>query len=540
MPEYLTPGVYMEEFEIGARPIEGVSTSTAGFLGLTERGPTIPPKLVTSWDQFVRIYGSHIDESYLAYAVEGFFNNGGQRCYIGRIVRDGATPASLTSDKVTITAVGKGSWGKRVGIRIEIDPKNPDPNRFNMTLAYWSKEPDSNLNKPRKDKNRDIRELLETASYVESYNNLTANPDDSADYYKTKFGDPLKNLSNLVVLGGSGKPKTTDDTVNYFEFLNTDGIDGTNTAQPDQPVILTKLNPANFEGKLDTDIGKKNGLTAFEDIDEISILNVPDIYHEDFSKDQRQTIIDDVLTQCEELKDRFAIIDAELSASDPSQISVIDVAGRQSKYGAIYHPWIRVYDPITQALKSIPPGGYVAGIYARSDAERGVHKAPANEIVRGARELAFTLTDGEQGILNPRGINVIRSFNERGILVWGARTSKIDPLWKYVNVRRLFIYIEKSINKGTQWVVFEPNDEKLWARVKATITQFLTGVWKDGALMGTKPEEAFFVKCDRSTMTQDDIDNGRLICIIGIAPVKPAEFVIFRIAQWQGGSAATE
>ena len=182
-------------------------------------------------------------------------------------------------------------------------------------------------------------------------------------------------------------------------------------------------------------------------------------------------------------------------------------------------------------MKLIPPGGYIAGIYARSDTERGVHKAPANEVVRGANKLQFLISKGEQGILNPRGVNVIRYFPGRGILVWGARTLSTNTLWKYINVRRLFIYIEKSIEKGTQWVVFEPNNERLWARVVSTITQFLTGVWKDGTLMGTKPEEAFFVKCDRSTMTQDDIDNGRLICVIGIAPVKPAEFVIFRIAR---------
>ncbi|MDH4100239.1 MAG: phage tail sheath subtilisin-like domain-containing protein, partial [Nitrospirota bacterium] len=172
----------------------------------------------------------------------------------------------------------------------------------------------------------------------------------------------------------------------------------------------------------------------------------------------------------------------------------------------------------------------------RSDQERGVHKAPANETVRGAIDLEFNITKGEQDILNPRHINCIRTFPGRGILVWGARTMVLDALWKYVNVRRLFIYLEESIDEGTQWVVFEPNDEKLWARVKQSITEFLTRVWKDGALMGKTVEEAFFVKCDRTTMTQDDIDNGRLICVIGVAPVKPAEFVIFRIAQWTGGA----
>ena len=188
----------------------------------------------------------------------------------------------------------------------------------------------------------------------------------------------------------------------------------------------------------------------------------------------------------------------------------------------------------------VPPGGHVAGVYARVDQEKGVHKAPANEVVNGALGLEFNITKGEQDVLNPRGVNCIRAFPGRGILIWGARTAASDPAWKYLNVRRLFIFVEKSIELGTQWVVFEPNDEKLWARVKQTINQFLMGVWRSGALMGTTEEEAFFVKCDRTTMTQNDIDNGRLVVLVGIAPVKPAEFVIFRIAQVAKGSEVSE
>jgi len=188
----------------------------------------------------------------------------------------------------------------------------------------------------------------------------------------------------------------------------------------------------------------------------------------------------------------------------------------------------------------VPPSSYIAGIYARSDTERGGHKAPANEIIRSALDIEMAISKGEQDILNPLGINCIRAFSGRGIRVSGARTTASDALWKFVNVRRLFIFLEESIDEGTQWVVFEPNDERPWARVKQSVTQFLTRVWKDGALMGSTPEEAFFAKCDRSTMTQDDIDNGRLIILIGVAPVKPAEFVIFRIAQWTGGSEGSE
>ncbi|MCM1565325.1 MAG: phage tail sheath subtilisin-like domain-containing protein [Dehalobacter sp.] len=532
MPEYLAPGVYIEEFELGARPIEGVSTSTVGFLGLTERGPTKPPILIDSFEKFARVYGSYIQDSYLAYAVQGFFENGGKRCYIGRVTRVGANSASLTEDELTFKAVGEGSWGNRVGVRIENSSSNPDDTKsFKLTLVYWqeNKFPE-NFNKPDIDPERKLRELFESSIYIESFDDLSEDKK-SPDHYLRKMGDPLKNVSNLVVLSGSGRPPNTEEGNVLFKTLDG-GLDAATSPPGPVPAPISD----GFLG--DAAPGERTGLRAFEDIDEISIIYAPDLHWLD--KTGFQTAAGNILTQCETLKDRFAIFDAGQKESNISSITIQSVLGRQSKYGAIYYPWIKVYDPLTQQLKEIPPGGHIAGIYARSDNERGVHKAPANEYVKGAIDLKFLITKGEQEILNPKGINVIRNFPGRGILLWGARTAIIDPLWKYINVRRLFIYIEESIEEGTQWVVFEPNNEKLWARVTATITQFLTGVWRDGALMGTKPEEAFFVKCDRTTMTQDDIDNGRLICIIGIAPVKPAEFVIFKIAQWAGGSAATE
>jgi phage tail sheath protein FI len=212
-----------------------------------------------------------------------------------------------------------------------------------------------------------------------------------------------------------------------------------------------------------------------------------------------------------------------------------------TKYAAIYHPWLLIpppfpVSPSTPPEYAIPPSGHVLGIYARTDIERGVHKAPANEVVRGVVGLQRLLNKGEHDILNPYpiNINVIRDFrpNSRGIRVYGGRVITSDSDWKYVNVRRLLIFIEASLNRGLQWVVFEPNAEPLWARVRRSISNFLTLVWRDGALEGTKVEEAFFVKCDRTTMTQTDIDSGRLICIVGVAPVKPAEFVIVRIGLW--------
>ena len=266
------------------------------------------------------------------------------------------------------------------------------------------------------------------------------------------------------------------------------------------------------------------GVQALEFIDEISICMAPGMWSE--------TIQSALITHCETLKDRFAVLDP------PDNLDIEGIREFRdpidTKYAALYYPWLVVRDPLLDRDVHVAPSAHMLGIYARVDVERGVHKAPANEVVRGIRfreGFVRNVSKREQDLLNPRNINALRAFPGRGQRVWGARTLSSDASWKYINVRRLFIFVEESIDEGTQWVVFEPNDEPLWARVRATITNFLLTVWRSGALEGTTPAEAFFVKCDRSTMTQADIDNGRLICIIGIAPVKPAEFVIFRIQQ---------
>ena len=209
-----------------------------------------------------------------------------------------------------------------------------------------------------------------------------------------------------------------------------------------------------------------------------------------------------------------------------------------SKYAGLYYPWVvapnpdfNPNNPNTPAELVLPPSGFVCGVYARSDVERGVHKAPANEVVRSALRFERLVTTGEQEVLNPLGVNCLRYFAGRGHRIWGARTTSSDPEWKYINIRRYFLYLEHSIDRGTQWSVFEPNGERLWANVRDTVSSFLYNEWINGALLGDKPEQAFFVKCDRSTMTQNDLDNGRLICLIGVAAIKPAEFVIFRIGQ---------
>ena len=224
--------------------------------------------------------------------------------------------------------------------------------------------------------------------------------------------------------------------------------------------------------------------------------------------------------------------------------TVREFRGRfDTTYGAMYHPWIEIFDPTERPAQGapprrilLPPSGFVAGIYARSDVQRGVFKAPANEIVSGLTRFEANINQGRQDVLNPEGINALRFFPGRGNRVWGARTMSSDPEWKYVNVRRLFIFLEHSIDKSTQWAVFEPNNARLWANIRFAVEDFLLVQWKSGALLGSKPEEAYFVRCDRTTMTQNDLDNGRLICLIGVAPTKPAEFVIFRIGQWTADS----
>jgi hypothetical protein len=283
------------------------------------------------------------------------------------------------------------------------------------------------------------------------------------------------------------------------------------------------LSPQDFVGT-DGGSGKRTGIVALEDIDEISICAVPGVWS--------GTVESALITHCELLKDRFAILDPQ---------DGLDIEGIQTfrepfdtRYAALYYPWLVANDPSTSLDVEVPPSGHLAGIYARVDNERGVHKAPANVVIRGIRlvdGIAQDVTKRHQDLLNPKGINAIRFFPGLGQRVWGARTLSSDTSWKYINVRRLFLFLEESIDEGTQWVVFEPNDESLWALVRQTVTNFLTTVWRSGALAGTTADEAFFVTCDRSTMTEDDIANGRLICVIGVAPVYPAEFVIFRIQQ---------
>jgi uncharacterized protein len=288
---------------------------------------------------------------------------------------------------------------------------------------------------------------------------------------------------------------------------------------------------AEYEGEADADRDYALGLYQFQDLEDISIVAAPG-YTWDYTNYfvNADAIAGLLIAHAALMRYRIAVLD---SAPRQTIGEVRDMRARtDSRHAALYYPWVRVLDPITRQEIDLPPSGFVAGIYARSDVERGVWKAPANEVVRLALGFESTINKGQQEVLNPEGINCFRFFEGRGLRLWGARTISSDSEWKYVNVRRYFAYLERSIDKGSQWAVFEPNGDQLWGNVRRTIEDFLLNEWQSGALLGDKPEKAFFVRCDRTTMTQNDLDNGRLICLIGVAPLKPAEFVIFRIGQW--------
>jgi len=333
------------------------------------------------------------------------------------------------------------------------------------------------------------------------------------------------DLSILATLGYSQLASTD----RQLEVVLSQGLDG------------FWPTPRYYEGD-DSNPKAKTGLKAFEDLTDISIVAAPGstatniALSSDLDVADKLTIAGLLITHCEQMRYRVAVLDS-INGQDLTEVS--DYRGQMdSEYAALYYPWVTILDPVSETEINVPPSGFVAGLYVENDIQTGVHKAPANMVVALSIGFEFMLNKSQQDVLNPLGIDCFRFFEGRGYRLWGARTISSDSQWQYVNIRRYFCYLEHSIDLGTQWVVFEPNSEALWARVVTAVSQFLLTEFQSGRLMGTKPEEAFFVTCDRSTMTQDDIDQGRLICVIGVAPIYPAEFVIFRIGQWAGSQAS--
>jgi uncharacterized protein len=276
----------------------------------------------------------------------------------------------------------------------------------------------------------------------------------------------------------------------------------------------------------------KTGLAALESIEEIAIVAAPgsSAHYSGDNRSRVDEITDSLIQHAEKMRYRIAVLDMP-DGLNPDEARAYR-ARLDSSFAALYYPWVWINDPRGKAALKLPPSGFITGIYARNDSQRGVLKTPSNLGLRSAAGLEIPLTKPQLDLLNEQGINCLRAFQGRGFRVWGERTTSYDPEWKYINLRRYFAFLEHSIDRGTQWVVFEPNGEALWANVRRTVEDFLFNEWQSGALQGTKPEQAYFVRCDRSTMTQNDLDNGRLVCLIGMATIRPAEFVIIRIGHW--------
>lgn len=653
MPEYLAPGVYVEETSFRSKSIEGVSTTTTAFVGPTRYGPhDRTPDILTSLAEYERVhgdgeplrFGDNETPNYMWHAVRAFFENGGRRLYAVRVLGEGArhahgagievaavtavtgadgttsfehtTPGAIRPGSVRIRGPGAAGarefvddgTGQLIGtggatglagtvdydagyltINFQVAPANGElwflthrtvdvvarfvgaagngvlrftpragqPLEFTADNLTSSSEPSKTVvvgdivevmrkNQPpqwcrvagsagaytltslrdqstlpldatvlRMARATSVSVSFQRAGQKETagvWEGLAPTPDAITSFFAAmpRTDEQARTLPVIV-------HSISDAVLHGGSITLSDGHDG---AQPDG---------ADYEGREDPYTDVRTGLKGLEDAEEISIVAAPGLAGLD-DPDKAAAGVLALRAHAERMHYRIVIVDslADQSISDVRQYR----ARFESTRLALYYPWVKILDPISRREINLPPSGFVAGIYARNDITRAVYKAPANEVVSLALGFERTLNQSHQEVLNPEGINCLRFFEGRGMRVWGARTLAADPEWKYVNVRRYFAYLERSIDRGTQWAVFEPNGPALWNNVRNTILDFLNNEFQSGALLGTKPEQAFFVRCDRSTMTQNDLDNGRLICQVGVAPLKPAEFVVFRVGQW--------
>jgi phage tail sheath protein FI len=631
MPEYLAPGVFVEEIDSGSKPIEGVGVNTAAFIGYAKSGDFNKPTFITNWSQFCQHFGEDenalttalcaelgqtvsdvraakkasrkgwmvyasetidraikanktsvknfndflrkyniapssqpfLEGSYLAHAVYGYYMNGGGRAYIIRVATaddlkalsyspesakaDGggksspAAPAKLTAGPLLLTAKEAGAAGNDIKLDVEHIGDGTDF-RVKVSRGDVVEEfPDA------KDKGATLKAISDLINQHSKLVKAEAAP---------------KGAATATIARPDAKSYVFAEGVDVSNLPTR--VSATGLAPAGSPLSngLANLRQDDFIG----DDAQRTGLGSLAPLEGVQMIAIPDLMAGLFQREsvpggqgdspevlvlddkRKQAILDAqcmLVAHCERAGNRMAILDPIPGLSPQEMNETTLGTPYNSDYGqaAIYYPWIKIVDPTRRGQQLfVPPSGHIAGVWARVGVERGVHKAPANEFIRGAVDLEVAITKGEQELLNPNGINCIRAFSGTGIKIWGARTLATvgNPSWKYVNVRRLFNYLKDSLDRGMQWVVFEPNDPDLWGRVRRTVSAFLLTEWREGKLFGTLPEEAFYVKCDAETNPQEMIDLGRLYVEIGINPVKPAEFVILRMGQWSGGGSTNE
>jgi hypothetical protein len=506
----------MEEVDRGTKPIEAVGTAVAAFIGYTEKASTTKkgevvslvgkPTLVTNWSQYVNSFGGFIDGAYLPDSVYGYFANGGSVCYIVSLKTLGASVDA--SAKAAVASLPDGSGKKPL---LEVKAKAGGPTGNNITVETKADAPAEGA----KESTTFTLTVKVNGETKENYAGLTTDKGDNNV-------ETVLKQSQLVDISLATGTKGA--------IVPTDGSYSLAGGAIDTKAISIR----DYQG----DTNARTGLAGLEPMDDVTMVIAPDLMssYEAGEIDMKgvQAVQQALIDYCELIRYCFAILDAPPGMMPQEIKEWRNTVNYDTTRAALYYPWIEIADMTGSngSTRLVPPSGHIAGVYARVDGTRGVHKAPANEIIRTCLGLEVQVTKGEQSLLNPIGVNCIRSFPGRGIRIWGARTLSSDASWRYVPVRRLFNMIEESIERGTQWVVFEPNDQFLWGRVRRDVGSFLKTVWGSGALFGGSPGEAFYVKCDSETNPPELRDLGQLVVEIGIAPVKPAEFVIFRISQW--------
>ncbi len=537
--DYFAPGVYVEEIDRGSRPIEGVQTNIAGFIGFTEDvrsgAEQFKPMLVSSWSQYLEYFAKQDSDgytdfnAYLPFAVNGWFLNGGGRCWVTSIGTQlpGTEPPPSEETGLKIK-----TSGNRPSLLFSMKPEEVEYGRVDVAIrpSEPNRQPDDTEDEPPFNTGEYFAVVISrNGQELERYDHLTMNrePQQGVATYAVAALEQSEFVT-VADLSQTGLPLARRPVNGRFEVS--------------PPPVVTR--PDRLARDVQGIQNDRTGIQGLFEIDEITMIACPDLMRAYeaglIDLDQVHGIMELMVSLCENAApnppNRMVVLDTPPDQVKPQQVvQWLNEFNRRSMFAALYYPWIKVANPRAGGRPIlVPPCGHMLGVWSRTDETRGVYKAPANETPRGVIGLAYDCNFREQELLNPIGINCIRSFPNRGIRIWGARTL-VEPdktEWRYISVRRLISYIEKSIELGTQWVVFEPNDEDLWARVRRTVSNFLERIWREGALFGATPEQAFYVKCDAEINTPDTMILGRLYVEVGVCPVRPAEFVIFRVSQW--------